>query len=305
MRIGKLILKRVSDSKVIKYYHYEHLALDTQSKKDLKIHFLDTGEYILLCGCDNEIEMKIDKDFKRIYPAKRGIKHKNRCPRSRVENTIYNQAWNVDESTGETSVRVNFSLDPTKLNKEEIDTSSLDNISNNKKTCAKGRNCQVNGKTTVSALVKNLNTQTWKRRAFKEQSFSDKFNFWKTLCYGESNTINLNVGAIVNKKKTKNLREMMFEPYKAMDIVDKESRFAYMYLSDLRDMNNGNFELTCIYQKANSDLSTYRFIVNNDKLYDSLNSSNLNIDTILNQDVIVSGFVFRNKFNRIDFLRYA
>lgn len=302
MSKGELILKRIKDNKVIDSYYYEELTLNLEEKKRIKTEFLDTNEYKLICNCKSNIEMKIDKNFKRIYPKEQGLKHNDGCPRSNT-NSIYNKAWKVDEITGETSVRVDFSLNPNKIYEDKPENSLVD-TEDNKKIFPKN-NFQSDGKVTVSALVKNLNSQAWRRKAFKRYNFSDKFEFWKTVCYGESNLINLNSTAMVNGKKTKNLREMLFEPYKAIDVKNKETRFTYMYLSSFKDLNNGNFELTCMYQKGNAEIAEYRFIVTYKKFYSALEISNLNINTLTSGDFVVAGFVFRNKFNRIEFFEIA
>ena len=262
---------------------------------------MDSGNYRLYCGCNRQKEMKIDKDFKRIYPASNSVNHREGCPRNK--KYIYNKGVYINKETGETSITIDFSLNPNKFKQNLNDNSNKNNELNNKKIYL--NNTQTDGKLTVSALIKNLNTFTWKKKAEKGILFSDKFDFWRTFCYKESYLVTLNCAAIVDGKKTSNLREMLFEPYKYKQMNHKESRFAYMYFSELKDLNNGNFELICKYQNSNKSISEFRFIVTYDKLYEALENSNLNISSLNKGDFIVGGFVFKNKFHRIEFFELS
>ena len=281
---GRLFLERIKDSKIVKSYYYERLVVDFEEKKKLKTIYLDSGNYRLYCGCNRQKEMKIDKDFKRIYPASNSINHRKGCPRNN-DDAYFNKTWLTDKETGKTFATINFSLEP--------------NIQKN------NLNHNFNEGLGILSFIKKLNYQTSQKQLSNNQFPSNKFDFWQTVCYKETRLISLNSTALVGPNKTNNLREMLFKPYKDFKMNDDESRFVYMYLSNFEDLNNGNFEITCNYKKSNNEIGNFKFIVKSKKFYESLKKSNIRTESLQKGNFIVGGFVFKNKFKRIEFFELA
>lgn len=295
MNIGSFYIARIKDNQIVKIFDYSQV--DKNDKNKIKKNYLESGEYEARCSCNDE-KMIITSDD-RIFPSNRKIVHHDYCPRGKYKG-IHNKGWSVDETSKVTTVTTSFNLNPNRSTPKD----KVFKVENTAKCYDRSMHYQTKGKITVSALIKNLNVHIWCNKSYKGVYIKDKYEFSKFV-FGASQFIDLKASTTVDGVKVKNLQKMFFKRSVFNMSVGKDSRFVYMYLDDIVfDKENSIYKITGRYGPGESEVYT-NFVASENLVTESVETLGIKIEDLKNHNIILGGFVFKNKRYQAEFFELS
>lgn len=219
--IGKLYLINKNTNKIVKQINYEELIKDVDFRKKLKNNYLNNSCLKLVCGCNNQIELKIDSLYRIYHKTNDDIfRHSKYCLKHPSHEQYLNiNGWN------------------------EFDKYISVNLKNNSNTF---------NSIKLNKFISLLNMYAWNSYINKYSSYpKDKFEFLNRI-FGISNKIKL--GHLNNKT----LNSVFFNVKYFDNLNSNDVRFTYMYLKKFNLNKSKNYvEVIGEYSKG----KTFSFIV--------------------------------------------
>ena len=206
-------------------YKHRDLRVNKELKKDLRMEALDNSEWKFFCGCNVEhpIEMKISKGQRvMVYTAKNEMikKHNPYC--TKVGNrSEYNPGFKENDKDGY-DIKTKFKLVPPSK-KDFKKESIIEEFQGTSKQRLSDISV-VNGKLTFSAVIKNLNIQTWNNHSRYKNKILDIHDFNRKI-YGMSSKMYL-LPTKDNDDSIK-MQDIFFDSTKQYDIKNK--LYIYIY----------------------------------------------------------------------------
>ena len=281
-------------------YKYRDLRLNKQLKKELRVRTMENNELRFYCGCNikEPIEMKISNGERMIYTAKNSMvaKHSQYCIKGN-NNSEYNPGFKEKEDGDGYIVKTKFKLaPPIKPNScAKKDDEIEEGISISKQRLSDFN--VIDGKLTFSALVKNLNVQTWNNHAKNKNKIVDIYDFNRKI-YGMSSKMNLVSGR--NENSGVSIQSIFFDSTKDYNLNSKEVRFVYMFLDRYEKINN-------CYKVYGKDINKYGksktvfFNAPTELIEGVLEKSKINQELLKNHNIIMSGLVYKNRAGFLEF----
>lgn len=269
--IGKVHLFNKNSSKISKTIDYEELVHNEELKFKLRDNYLNKDSLIMVCGCNKNIELGIDKIGRVYHKKKEDIhSHNQYCykhPNFKNNSTII--GWRENEDTPHI-------------------------ISSIKLNCCKNTDFKMSSKNCadIDDFIKLLNLYTWNNFIYRNRSLpKDKFEFLNRL-FGVSNFIK------IKNFNNSTLNSLFFNVGEYKQVTRNDIKFTYMYMKEFKIIKEKNIvSISGEYAKN----KTFSFNVNRSLFTQKFMS--LKNESKLNSPLIIAGFVIKrnNHFEFVDF----